>query len=305
MSTDDSGLPLRERSPPASPVWDDALSAAAEPVDALTAPIAPEITCWRCSLSAPGDAANCPHCAADLTARTPRPAGRIPTARRATLTDDVRALKALLGWYALLLLTGILHAAALEERFADVPMGTPGLAQQVLRQIAVLELVDTAIVLGALLSLRRSGRKLLRPEPLAIAPWLLAGPLLVLLLAVNFAYQWVIPETLQLPMLEAELREIRGWLTVLTLCVQPALVEEAFCRGLAIRLLRRVIGVHSTVMISATMFSLMHVAVLLSMPYLFLVGLALGYLRIASGTIWLPIVVHFFHNLLVLMIEWS
>ncbi|HYO25375.1 MAG TPA: CPBP family intramembrane glutamic endopeptidase, partial [Lacipirellulaceae bacterium] len=98
---------------------------------------------------------------------------------------------------------------------------------------------------------------------------------------------------------------IRGWLTVLTLCVQPALVEEAFCRGLAIRLLRRVIGVHSTVMISATMFSLMHVAVLLSMPYLFLVGLALGYLRIASGTIWLPIVVHFFHNLLVLMIEWS
>ena len=67
--------------------------------------------------------------------------------------------------------------------------------------------------------------------------------------------------------------------------------------------LRGVLSRHAAVWISATMFAFMHVAVLPSVPYLIVLGAVLAYLRLASGTLLLPILIHFAHNLVVLLIE--
>ena len=89
----------------------------------------------------------------------------------------------------------------------------------------------------------------------------------------------------------------------LTICVQPAVVEEAYCRLFALDCLRGPLGRHAAVWISATMFGFLHVAVLPSVPYLIVVGAVLAYLRLASGTLLLPILVHLAHNLVILLIE--
>jgi membrane protease YdiL (CAAX protease family) len=45
------------------------------------------------------------------------------------------------------------------------------------------------------------------------------------------------------------------------------------------------------------------VAVLPSVPYLILMGAFLAYMRLASGTIVLPMLLHFVHNFVILILE--
>lgn len=213
-------------------------------------------------------------------------------------------MKSLFTWYTLLLATGIVHSFILQIRFSDEPQITAEISQQILYQVAIFEVIDTLIVIGAYLNMPRAEHKLPHSNRWKISAWAWATPVLLALLGLNFAYHAALRQFLRIPPLETEIREVRSWLTLVTVCVQPALVEEAFYRGLTMTGLRRVVGLHSAIWISATMFALFHVAVILSMPYLFLVGLALGYLRAAGGTIWLPIIVHFLHNLAVLTYEW-
>lgn len=258
----------------------------------------PPVPCWRCSLMAAASDEYCPHCGAGLV-RTSAKAGR-----RAKY-DESRPLKVALWSYAALLTTGIIHGGVLSARFGDEEVITPAIAREALNQIAVVDVIDTIIVAAAFLALAAGEPMAPLTETKRISAWFAAIPLLAGMLAINFFYHEFLRQVLHLPLIQDEVVAQRGWLTFVTICIQPAIVEEAYCRGLAMGLLRRVTTGHAAVWIAAAMFAMMHVAVLLSIPYLFLVGLLLGYLRLASGTIWLPIVVHFLHNLAVLLKEWN
>ncbi|HEY1191698.1 MAG TPA: CPBP family intramembrane glutamic endopeptidase, partial [Gemmata sp.] len=84
-------------------------------------------------------------------------------------------------------------------------------------------------------------------------------------------------------------------LTVLLVCVQPAIVEELFFRQMALGVLRKSVNVHLAIWLTAGVFAGAHLGNILGMPYLFLVGGFLGYARTYGG-LTLAMILHFLHN---------
>lgn len=74
----------------------------------------------------------------------------------------------------------------------------------------------------------------------------------------------------------------------------PALVEEFAFRFIVMQPLRR-FGDKFAIVISALVFSLVH-GNLVQIPFAFMVGLAIGYFVIATNSIWVGIIIHFFNN---------
>ena len=112
-----------------------------------------------------------------------------------------------------------------------------------------------------------------------------------------------------------DLREIRytdvyfdagyGWaLSILLVCVQPAIFEELAFRGVIFSSLRRILNARETVLVSALMFMILHLAVP-SFVHLFLIGLILGWMRHRTGSLYPGMVLHFTHNLLCVLAERS
>jgi hypothetical protein len=94
-----------------------------------------------------------------------------------------------------------------------------------------------------------------------------------------------------------------GWgVVVLLVAVSPAVMEELAFRGVVLSGLQRVLGVRDAVIVSSLMFMVLHLTVL-SFPFLFAMGLLLGYLRVRSGSLYPCMLLHFTHNLLVLVGE--
>ena len=89
---------------------------------------------------------------------------------------------------------------------------------------------------------------------------------------------------------------------VVLICVQPAVIEELAFRGAILGVLRDLLGTREAVIVSALMFMILHLAIL-SFPHLLLVGLALGYLRVRTKSLYPCMVMHFTHNLLVILAE--
>ena len=124
-------------------------------------------------------------------------------------------------------------------------------------------------------------------------------------------YFFQINSSLSLPqwMIDAELRskEIIGvvltmdsvWELLANLFIValiPAIGEEWFFRGiLQDRLLKVVKNEHLAVWIVAIIFSAIHMQFQGFLPRVFL-GALLGYMFIWSGSLWLPIIAHFFNN---------
>lgn len=99
------------------------------------------------------------------------------------------------------------------------------------------------------------------------------------------------------------LRAGYGWSAViLFVCVQPAIVEELAFRGVILGALRGVVGTRDAVVVSSLMFAFLHLGIL-SFPHLFLIGLMLGFLRVRSGSLYPCMLMHFLHNLLVVLSE--
>jgi membrane protease YdiL (CAAX protease family) len=90
---------------------------------------------------------------------------------------------------------------------------------------------------------------------------------------------------------------------IVAVCLQPALVEELYFRCLLFGALRSVMGGHAVVWVTAAAFAIAHIGTPLSMPVLFLVGILLGYARLGSGRMWLPMVLHFLHNAAIVAME--
>jgi membrane protease YdiL (CAAX protease family) len=80
------------------------------------------------------------------------------------------------------------------------------------------------------------------------------------------------------------------------IAILPALGEEFLFRGVILRFLRDWTGmVHFSVILSAFIFATMHFQFYGFIPR-FLLGALLGYMFVWSGTLWLPIIVHFINN---------
>ena len=93
------------------------------------------------------------------------------------------------------------------------------------------------------------------------------------------------------------------FLVALAVCVQPAVIEELFFRYSCLGHLRKVMNVHGAIWVSAVMFGLAHLHNPIGMPVLIVIGAGFGYMRVASGSLALPIILHGLHNAAVLLME--
>ncbi len=248
--------------------------------------------CWRCRLPVDIQAPHCPHCAAPF--RTP------PVEEGRQTLSPVPLLVA----YVVLLFVNLLQVAAL--RWGAVQsLDAEQLARNILAQTALLELINTILVVVVYFQTRGAlpptGSNLLRAAFSAI--WGVGG--LIALLVVNMAYhswlQSMLGTTEILVPWNSDWQ--RSVALVALVCVQPAVIEELFFRRMVLDGLRSAMSWHAAIWISALMFTFAHLGVPLSLPYLWLLGAFLGYVRVLSGCLWLPIVLHFLHNLVVLVLE--
>jgi uncharacterized protein len=250
--------------------------------------------CWRCGLAVPDDAASCPHCAAGLSSS--RSVHAAASSKVAISSDWFNLL---FGTYGVLLVIGLVHAYALgvfhEPRH--------GVGRRDREAIFTQILIDTVIIAGAVIA---SWGKLPKPTPgqqTRIAAWVFALPVLGALLLLNLGYHALLRNILHVPLISDELTAQFDLLSFIAICVQPAIVEELYCRMFALDCLRGALGTHAAVWISAAMFGFLHVAVLPSVPYLIIAGAVFAYMRLASGIILLPMLLHFVHNLVILLLE--
>jgi membrane protease YdiL (CAAX protease family) len=131
-----------------------------------------------------------------------------------------------------------------------------------------------------------------------------AGPVvLALLLGLNVGYHRLIRNYVQFPSWAVEHSESFSPWIILIFCLQPGIIEELFFRYLAQGTLSRMMGVHGAVWVAAIMFGMAHTFVPLSIPILTVVGAGLGYVRVWSGSIVLPMLLHALHNAVVLWLE--
>jgi membrane protease YdiL (CAAX protease family) len=82
---------------------------------------------------------------------------------------------------------------------------------------------------------------------------------------------------------------------MLVMALLPALCEEALFRGLIQPLLARRIATPLAIVFTAFLFALLHQQFLAFLS-IFTLGIILGYLRYWSGSLWVPSLVHFINN---------
>ena len=91
-------------------------------------------------------------------------------------------------------------------------------------------------------------------------------------------------------------------LNILMIAILPAIGEEFLFRGVLLRIFRDLFrNVHIAIIVSAILFSALHLQFYGFLPRFFL-GVALGYIFIWSGSLWLPIIIHFFNNALAVVV---
>ena len=83
---------------------------------------------------------------------------------------------------------------------------------------------------------------------------------------------------------------------VLVFAAIPAIAEELFFRGFLLGTLKRMMGLHLAVWLSAVVFSLLHFQFLGFFSRIVL-GALLGYFFVWSGNLWASMAAHFTHNL--------
>jgi membrane protease YdiL (CAAX protease family) len=82
-------------------------------------------------------------------------------------------------------------------------------------------------------------------------------------------------------------------------CLLPAVTEEVAFRGLVQHWLQVVISPWKAIILASALFMALHGSIL-SAPYLFLVGMALGWTKWKTGSLYPSMVMHFLHNYTVL-----
>lgn len=93
-----------------------------------------------------------------------------------------------------------------------------------------------------------------------------------------------------------------GWLLAM-MCVMAPVGEEAAFRGVIQPAMEKAVGPIGGLMIASGTFAIAHLS-LLSLPQLVLMGMAFGWVRRRSGSVWPCILMHALHNLWVVLTQW-
>lgn len=93
-------------------------------------------------------------------------------------------------------------------------------------------------------------------------------------------------------------------INLMVIAVLPAIGEELLFRGVVQRVLTEWFGsAHAGIWISAAVFSAIHVQFFGFVPRMML-GVCFGYMLHWSGSIWLPVIAHFFNNAAAVISAW-
>lgn len=308
----------RDDAPPPPPATGDRVGAAdgstEHPVLYPEPPTAEPVFCQRCGETAVPVANCCPWCHAWLIGPRPRAvpvyplddgddgepeddwdadAGRVRYAAPPEAPPPFPPLSVVFVSYGLLLVTLIgsaIAAAVLGLTGEDVYLGLG------------IGAVASAVLTMVALSLVWNQAHQVVPKGAALPTWALAVPVLTALLCLNITYITFLREIFS-PFGTPQGMAIQvTWVTVLLICVQPAIVEELFFRQMMLGVLRRSLNLHAAVWLTGGLFALAHLGNPLGMPYLFLAGATFGYAR-AYGGLSLAMVMHFIHNFVVIAYE--
>lgn len=89
---------------------------------------------------------------------------------------------------------------------------------------------------------------------------------------------------------------------IISIALFPAIFEEIAFRGIVLSELSKVTRLKSAIIISTILFSLLHLS-LISMFWIFPLGLFFGYFRAKQRTLWYGIIGHFIYNSSIVLIE--
>jgi len=142
--------------------------------------------------------------------------------------------------------------------------------------------------------------------PGVFSPAFVAGlGMLVALLVVNHFYHYILVNSL------FDGIEIEGEVyseifptfagLVLFVCVIPGIMEEVAFRGLIQHWFHAAVSPRTAIVVSSAMFSAAHFSII-SAPYLFALGLVLGWLRWKTGSLYPSMIIHFLHNFAVIVL---
>jgi uncharacterized protein len=131
------------------------------------------------------------------------------------------------------------------------------------------------------------------------SPWAYAGlGLLAPLLGLNYLYHVVFVQSLgHVDLMRTPQWSQWGLITVF--CVFPAISEELAFRGLLQHWIQAALSPMRAVVVASALFAGMHFSVI-SFPYLFLVGMLLGWTKLKTGSLYPSMLIHFLHNLVVI-----
>lgn len=257
------------------------------------------VACWRCGKPKEADAV-CPMCGAG---DRPRPKGESRKPARREAHRDSKVASRLLIIYAALLASSVVFGWLIHFGLDPNVVNDVASANKQLMLMLTIEGVFSVLVLIGLVWVPRP-----LPQPAVsmgrrVAAWLASPLMLGVALAVNFGYHRILLDLMGITSIEDKLVAQCGLSVPLLLayCVQPAIFEELFFRHLALGSLRNVTGVHGAVFASSIMFGMCHIGVPMSIPILTVVGVVFGYARVWSGGLALPMLLHFTHNLAVIL----
>ena len=273
----------------------------------VTPPSSPPIKCWRCGHSvSPTPSGTCPSCAARIATATQRSVPK--PAQRWEESGDASAIRRMLGFYTALLGTTVIFGWIVGDMIPEESTElTKSQSVRILTTMAVVSVIDAAIILFAFFSIRKCIPLPAHTKPAGHAHWwVFALPVLGVLLGINFGYHWGI---LELAGIEPEEDLLLSYSSLLPLvlvlyCIMPAIFEEIFFRHICLGVVRRYVDTHTAVFVTSMMFGLCHIGVLASAPILAVVGAGFAYVRIYSGSLLLPIALHFLHNLVIVLIDY-
>lgn len=257
------------------------------------------VACWRCEKQYESRNPVCPWCAANNRSLD------VSSAHSKPIRQKSPAIVRVVWSFAVLAAVSLLFALASALLPSTFEEGTEEWAREVYLRIGVLELFSTLVIWGSYVMIP------VRPEwpqpsqSQKLSAWLMAIPLLALVLSVNLAYHWWLRAVCGVEDVLADLvvfQQLWPWF-LLTICIQPAVMEEVFFRHIALGASLEVTPGKQAVFLSALLFAMAHLGTPLSIPTLTLLGIVLGMLRLSSGGLILPILFHFFHNLLIVLLE--
>lgn len=285
------------------------------------ADVAESIVCWRCGKSIPVTNATCPVCRAVARhalplarsepafapfkdAETPRPEvaaqGSPDDLEPSGTPPSLQVIYFFLAFLCVSIAQGLVgfiiglsnHELDNNDKLRDLVIGA--------------EIVDSLMVLAALVCIARPPRPPAMSLPRRLVGCAAGTALVGGALLANFGYHALLEHYLDAPewLRRDEICDTAPWYwLVLAICVQPAVFEELFFRYLMLGHFRGVMTTHGAVWVSSLIFGMAHLGVPLSMPILMVVGVALGYARVWSGSLILPMLLHGAHNAAVIYFE--